>query len=903
MRDWKSEVRQRLENSGLDGSSEAETVEELAQHADDRYDELLRAGEDDETASRIVRSELGRMEEVSRSRIRRQASAPPEPASNGSWLVDLWRDLRYGARSMRHAPLFTFFAVLTLALGIGANTTVFTVINSLILHPLPVADVSQLAVVYKTQAKTNGQANTHLPVSYADFTEFENRQRSFSSIAAYLGPQVLSLRTQEGYARAFGVFVSGRYFETLGIVPVLGRFIRQEDVLAKGSAPVAVISYNAWRLRFQGADPLGRAVVLNGTPLTIIGVAPKNFLGLDVFFGPDFWIPATMGETILPTQFKQALTDHSKDMFQVFGRLRPGTSATTASSEMDALSVAVNQQYGDRNDAARVAVRPLLHELRGGDGGGLVMGSVVLLAIVGLLLAVACANVANLQLARGASRTGEIAVRIAMGARPTRLVRQFLAESLLLSLAGCALGSLIGYGGCRLLWSFLPSEVSANLVSFKLDPVVWFFTVGVSLATVFLFGLVPALRAAQIDVLSGLKQAERSGGRTRRARVFTQTLLAGQVAFSLVCLATAVLVFRSVQRAYHIDPGFNAHSLSIYMMNPEQIGYDTPRVKEFYREIRERVSSEPGVASASWASGLPFWNRASQSVRISGAGEREKSSLLPAINVTADVGYFSTMQIPIQRGRVFQLEDNENARPVAIINEQLARERWPGGDALGKELELAGENKPRQVVGIVGIANYTTLGEAPQNCIYVPLRQKFSGGMTLYVRANGAGGSVIESVQRNIRNFDPAMPVTDTRTGDKLVDDTLFSPRMAAGLLGIFGSLALLLASAGLYGAMAYSVKQREKEMGVRMALGASARSIIATVLRQGFKPVFWGLGAGLLGFVVLSRVLSRLLFGISPLDALSLGAGVLSLLTVALVACYLPALNATRVDPTTVLR
>ena len=290
-------------------------------------------------------------------------------------------------------------------------------------------------------------------------------------------------------------------------------------------------------------------------------------------------------------------------------------------------------------------------------------------------------------------------------------------------------------------------------------------------------------------------------------------------------------------------------------------------------------------------------------MRIRSAGEQKKSSLLPAINQTVDVGYFSTMQIPMQRGRVFQIEDNENARPVAIINAQLAKERWPGGDALGKELELAGENKPRVVVGIVRTANYSTLGEAPQNGVYVPLRQKLYGCMTLYVRAKGAGGSVVETVQRNIRAFDPAMPVTDTRTGDKLMDDTLFSPRMAAGLLGIFGSLALLLASAGLYGAMAYSVNQREKEMGVRMALGASARSIVATVLHEGFMPVFWGLGVGLLGFVLLSRVLSRLLFGIGPLDAFSLGAGVLCLLTVAFVACYVPALSATRVDPTTALR
>jgi macrolide transport system ATP-binding/permease protein len=615
-----------------------------------------------------------------------------------------------------------------------------------------------------------------------------------------------------------------------------------------------------------------------------------------------------MAEATLPAQLGRALTERSQAAFQVWGRLRPGVSQSAAAAAMDALGQVIARQYAAPGDTTRVAVRPLSEELYAGPGqSGYVLGSAVLMAIVGLVLAIACANVANLQLARGVARNGEIAVRLAMGANRGRLIRQMLTESLLLSLVGCLLGGALGFAGCRFIWSFVPPEVAQNMIAPKLDSTVLVFTLCASVVTALVFGIAPALRAAGIDVSvglmqGGLRQAGRSGGRTRAARFLTRALLAGQVAFSLICLATAALVLRNVQRAYAAIPGFDTHHLALFMMNPEQTGYDTPRLKAFYRNMRERLSAEAGIAAASWAGNLPFWNQPSQSVKISGTDMQKKEQFIPAVTATVDLNYFSVLGIPLVRGRVFGPEDREGARPVAVINAQLARERWPGGDALGQQLELTGEQRPRQVVGIVQTANYTSLGEAPQPAVYVPLDQKFAGGMVLYVRAKGDGASVMDVVQREIRNYDAGIAVTDVRSGDKLIDQALFGPKIGVRLLGAFGLLALALASAGLYGVMVYSVSQRRQEMGVRLAMGASPSKIIANVLREGFVPVSWGLALGSVCCVLLGRALSHL-FGIGSFDFVSLAAGIACMLSVAFVACYLPARSAARVDPTCALR
>ncbi len=905
MPDWKAEIRARLRDSRLDGAVEGELVEELASHAADRYSELLKTGLEKPQARARVLEEMSSLDGAVKATAHR---LPPRevspPAAGANPITDFVRDVRYGFRAMRRTPLHAFFAVLALAIGIGANVTVFTVVNTIILHPLPVHDVSKLMAVFKVQTGNARASAAHLPISWLDFRDYERAQAPFVSLAASTSPSVLSLRTPGGEMRAFGEFVSGRYFETLGLRPALGRFFAPAEVSERGSAPVAVASYNFWQGHFQGENPVGRTVILNGSPFTIVGVAPKGFLGISPIFGPDFWIPATMAEATLPAQMGRALTDRAQAAFQVWGRLRPGVSRSAANAAMDALGQVISKQYAAPDDTTRVTVRPLSEELYASPvESGYVLGSAVLMAIVGLVLAIACANVANLQLARGVARYGEIAVRLAMGANRGRLIRQMLTESLLLSLIGCLAGGALGYAGCRFIWSFFPPEVAQNMIAPKLDSTVLVFTLCASVITALVFGIAPAMRAAGIEVSIGLRQAGRSGSRTRRSRFFTRALLAGQVAFSLICLATAALVLRSVERAYATNPGFDTHHLALFMMNPEQTGYDSPRLKTFYRAMRERLSAEPGIAGASWASNLPFWNRASQSVKISGTDMQKKEQFIPAVTATVDLNYFSVLGIPLVRGRVFGPEDRDGARPVAVINAQLAREHWPGGDALGQELELTGEQRPREVVGIVQTANYTSLGEAPQPAVYVPLDQKFGGAMTLYVRAKGGGASVMDVVEREIRKYDASIAVTDVRSGDKLIDQALFGPKIGVRLLGAFGLLALALASAGLYGVMAYSVSQRRQEMGVRVAVGASAPKIIANVLREGFVPVSWGVALGSVCCVLLGRTLSHLLFGIGSFDFMSLAAGIVCLVSVAFVACYLPARAAARVDPTCALR
>lgn len=825
--------------------------------------------------------------------------------NSGGTGAGILRDLRYGWRGMRRTPIFTAFAVLTLGLGIGANTTVFTIVNTLLLHPLPVADPSRLAALYDMGSKSVKLASVRLPLAYANFADYADRQTSFRGLAAFTPPMVMTIRTDIRPERVFGEFVTKQYFDTLGLTPALGRFFMPGEDHVPGSATVAVLSYNAWKARFAGtAAAIGSTLELNNVAFTVVGVAPPGFLGVSAIFGPDVWLPATMCERAFPAEFRNALSDRGKPLFHAVGRLAPGATIQRAQANLDTIAAALEREYPATGEGHGIGVRPVTDELysNAGGTGGFVFGSAVLLAIVALILAIACADIANLLLARAAARRREIAVRLAIGAGRGRLIRQLLTESVLLSLLGFLAGIGIGYAGCRFVWSFVPAEVAGNMTAPKLDGVVLFCALAVSLATAFLFGLVPAWRASKTDVLSGLKEGG-AAGHTRRTVSFGNLLLAGQVAFSLVCLVTAALFFRAVQHAYTIDPGFQSKRLALFMMNPAQSGYGEARMQEFYREARRRVANLPGVAAASWASGLPFWNTPSRSVLIEGAEQLRKSSGIPSVVFTVDSGYLSTVGVPLVRGRSFTDSDDQGSLPVAMINEALSRAHWPGGDALAHRFQLAGDPTVRQVVGIVKNANYTTLGESAQPCVYLPLRQNFAGGMVLYVGSQGDPATVLASVQRQIGDLDPNLRISDVRTGAKLIEQVLFGPRVGVALLGVFGSLALALASVGLYGVMAYAVTRRRKEIGLRMALGASRAAVLRTVLRDGMALVCYGILAGLAACLLIGRALAGTLFGLSATDPVSLIAASLVLISVALVACYLPARSATQIDPLAALR
>jgi predicted permease len=906
MDDWRGSIRKRLAGLRIDPVRLEDIVSELAQHAEDRYNELTAEGIAPSEAEQAVMAELEdtrRIEEAVAPQHPAHVIPAPGAAPSGNRFADFIRDLRYGLRAMGKNPMFALFAVLTLSLGIGANTTVFTVVNTLLLHPLPVADPSSLVGIFGVKTKGSKQANAHVPHSYPDFHDYETQNTVFSGLAGFTGPMMLTLDQPAGPGRIFGQMVTSGYFDTLGIKPAAGRFFLPHENVKPGSAPVAVLSYGAWHGRFSG-DPsvLGRSLTINKVAFTIVGVAPKGFLGVSATFGPDVWMPATMSHLVIDPSSSDPFTNRSETPLQSIGRLKPGITRAQAESDLQAIAAALRSAHPATNETRSVAVGTLSEEMLADMSGQISLGSGVLMAIVGLVLAIACSNVANLLLARAAARRQEVAVRLALGASRSRLIRQSLTESLLLGLLSCAVGLAMGYEGCQLLWSLLPAEYTMNLFKPRLDFTVFAFALAISLLTTLLFGLVPALRSSNTDVATGLKEESRSGTRSRRNISFTNALLVGQMAFSLVALVTATLCFRSIERAYAIDPGFGTRNLAIFMLAP-QAGYDHARVRSFYRETRRRVEALPGVRSVTWASGLPFWNMPTHPVEVEAAETVKPSERPLAVLTTVDIGYFETMRIPVLQGRAFNQGDRVDSTPVAIINQDLTEKYWAGRNALGRQFRFEGEKQFRTVVGIARTSNYSRLGEAPQPCVYIPLEQNFFGGMMLYVQADGDPASVASSIQRELYNIDANVPVIDVRTGSKLIDQVLFTPRVGVMLLSVFGGLALILASVGLYGLVSYSVNQRHKELGLRVALGATTGQIVGLVVREGMKFVITGLVLGLAVSILLSRVLSRMLFEISGLDPPSITAASAILLGVALIACYLPGRTAARLDSQRALR
>jgi len=908
MLEWKHEIAKRLEGTNLRAEREAEIIEEISSHLQDRYHQLRAEGATDEEACREVAVELDSTDLQAEVRdTENTVSQDPSPAgaaTTGQWISDFLQDLRYAGRILRKSPGFAAVAVLTLALGIGANTAVFTIIDTLLLNPLPVEKISELLALNTTQAKMTAPSGELQPMSFLNVKDFRERTRSFGSLAAHSNPMAITMTDGAEPHRIFVEIVTANYFDVLGIHPFMGRFFHSSEDTTPGAAAVVVLGYTAWQGRFGGSsDILGRTIKLNNTLCTIIGIGPKGFKGLYAVFGPDVWVPSMMAEQILPAQQRHALSDRAIPLFTGVGRLRPGHSLAQARTEMNIVAAALEKEYPDTDQGQAVTLRPLTEAAYGPERQPLFFGSVLLMAIVGLVLLIACSNVANLLLSRAAVRRQEVAVRMALGAGRSRLMRQLLTECVLLGLLGGVLGLLFGYGGCRFLWSFRPAEYAQNLADLRINASVFGFAFAVSVLTGLIFGIVPALRFSRTSVSEVLKEETRNVGRSRGRISLANTLLAGQVAISLVLLVVAALFLRSIQHEYTIDPGFETKHLALFMLYPGQVGYDRARTEQFYKQARDRIGSVPGISSVSWASNLPLWGRKETGALIEGQEQRKKSEAISAVVNTVDSNYFSTLGIPFLEGRDFTQDDRDISTRVAIINDTMAAKYWPNQDPLGKRLQLPRGKEFLQIVGVVKTTNYQTLGETPQACIYISLRQNYSDGMILYVRTERDPSTILAAVQGEIRGLDPAVPMEDMRTGTKVIDQALWWSKIGVGLLGVFGLLALGLASVGLYGIMAYSVNQRRREIGVRMALGAGQGEVSLFILRQGMTVVFSGIALGVVLALLLGRALSRFLYGVSANDPLSLGAASLVLLVVAFFACYLPARSASRMDPLVALR
>ncbi|MGH9620392.1 MAG: ADOP family duplicated permease [Bryobacteraceae bacterium] len=910
MPDWNRIVRKRLAALHLRGAEEADLAEEVAQHLEDRYRELTSAGESEEEAYRKTAAELDDLYPLRAAiqpnqRMPRHEPVPEGARFSGHLVSDLWKDLCFAGRTMRKNPLFVLFVVLTLGLGIGANTAVFTLINTLILNPLPVSNPSQLAAVSMRETVNRSKAKTPLPLSYPDLQDYRAANGVFRSLAGYTSAKVITLKTGRTSQRIFAELVTANYFQTLGLRPARGRFFLPREDSAPGDHPVAVLNYGTWQTRFGGAhDIVGKSLRLDNVVFTVVGVAPPHFIGVNAIFGPDLWIPAAMAERLLPVQMKNILTARGKGVFQGVARLKPGIGRKQAQADLTTIASTLAREYPETDQGHAIAVEPIFDAVFGSSTGSsspIVFGSAVLLIVVALVLLIACSNVANLLLARSVARRHEMAVRLAMGASRVRLIRQLLTESVLLALLGGVAGLAIAYGGLRLLWSSLPN--SANFNQPKLDATVFVFALAVSLLTGLVFGALPAWRASRTSLAETLKQEAHTVGRVRNRIVLANAVLAGQVALSFLLLVTAALVLRSIGRAYDIDPGFQTKHLAVIMTNPGQAGYSEPRTKAFYKKVRERVAAMPGIASVSWASDLPLWARPATGLRIEGRVRRSQSDILASIVNIVDTGYFETAGVPIDRGRAFTNADRDNTTPVAIVNEKLAHDQWPAGKALGKRIQIPGETVMRQIVGIARTANYSSLAEPPQPCVYMPLKQHYSDAMTLYLRTKGDPRQMLLPVQRQIRAVGREIWVNDMRTGPQIIDNGLFQAKMAVALLTVFGLLALGLASIGLYGILAYSVNQRTREIGLRMALGATPRAVVRLVLKQGMSLVAIGVLIGFAVALAVGHLLSRMLYGISSSDPVSIAAAAFVLLAVAFIACYVPARRASNIDPLIALR
>ncbi|MBL0171099.1 MAG: ABC transporter permease [Gemmatimonadaceae bacterium] len=808
----------------------------------------------------------------------------------------LRQDVRFAGRMLAKSPLFTTIVVLTLAIGIGLNTAVFAAVDALMLRPLPgVRNSNELMQLYRT-APGNARFNSS---SIPHFFDLRNRTKGvFSGVAAW-SFQPVNITADGPPRTVMAEMVSANFFSVLGVNALRGRFFTPDEDVGAGAHPVAVLSYGAWKSLFA-SDPnvVGRTIPVNSQSMTIIGVAPEGFNGALPIVQPELWVPIMQVAQIKPGNGSD-LENRGNNYNTVIARLAPGISVEQARARLTAVDAELLKEFpNDYEGSGTNLVRQDdagIHPMFRGAQFGL---SAVVMVVVAILLIIACVNVANLFLARARDRAREMAIRLALGARRAALVRQLLIESLLFSLVSGVAGLLVAVWAIRIANSVsVPMSITMK-PDITLSPMVLGFAFGVTVLTGMLFGIAPALQStspALIPALKGEAPAGESRSRTSKG------LVVAQMALSIVLLVCAALFLVNLRSATTLDKGFDGENLLIADVDPGLQGYARPRAREFYRTVLERLRANPMVRDVAIISDVPLGpSNSDRGVSIPGYVPAKNEGM--SISYTsASAGYFKTMGIGLRAGREFVEQDDSTAAQVIVVNQRFADRFWPGQSAIGKTVRTG--ERDYSIVGVVPTGKYQRLGEDPTAYMYFAQNQRFQTTMSFVIRTKGDPMALAPTLRREIAALDPNLPVSSIRTMDKHLGWALMPARVAGTALGVFGLLGLLLASVGMYGVMAYSVAQRTREIGIRMAIGATASHVITLIMRQGLTLVLVGTAIGLAGAIAASRLLASVLYGSDAINPATFVAVPLVLIAVAAVATFVPARRAALVDPAITLR
>ncbi len=822
--------------------------------------------------------------------------ADPGSRSRLFSLSALRHDLRFAGRMFTKSPLFTGVVVVTLALGIGLNTAVFAAVDAMLLRPLSgVRASSELVQLYRTSPGGDGLGSNSIP----HFWDLRDRSKSvFSGVAAW-SFQNLSITADERPRAVFGVMVSANFFTVLGASPANGRFFTPDEDVGRGAHPVAVLSDAGWRSLFGGdQNVVGRQVIVNGQAMTIVGIAAPGFSGAMPMLQPALWVPLMQLAQVKPGAIKD-FENRGNNYLNVVARLAPGVSVAQARARLDAITTELRGEFpADYEKSGINLIRQDDAGIHPSMRGAQVGLSAVVMAVVAILLLIACVNVANLFLARARDRSREMAIRLALGATRGELVRQLLVESVVVSLAAGAVGIIIAWVAIRLANGItLPMDIDFQ-PDLRLSPMVLGFAFTIALVTGILFGLVPALQATSPSLVPALKGEAPAGASRSRT---SKGLVIAQMALSIVLLVCAGLFLVNLRSATTIDKGFTTTSMLIADVDPSLQGYNRANTETFYTRFRTQLSAVPGVESVGMIDNVPLgFSNSDRHVEVPGyvPGANEDLSVRYA-SVAHD--YFTAMGIPLRSGRAFTTRDDSAAVPVLVVNERFVAKFWPGQNAIGRTVRAAG--RLYTVVGVVPTGKYQRLGEDPQLFMYFSQAQLWSAGMSIMIRTTGDPNALIPALRREVAALDPNMPLGNIRSLEKHLGSSLLPARIAGVALGVFGLLGLLLASVGMYGVMAYSVSQRTREIGIRMAIGATTTDVVRLIMRQGLTLVAIGTVIGLVAAVGASRVLASVLYGSNADDPATFALVPLVLIAVAALATFVPARRASMVDPAVTLR